>query len=744
MESDIMAENKILKEFTNMFEAEKYNKFQISEYNLTKFKKIETLMQEAIKENIVDDLRTLSEEALHENDFNFSALFVLGVLNYQADRIVDATKQFQKLINFFKKKNKLGILEYLSRKMLEFGDDIFALQNLIFALQANNAVSELIPFQERLVLLDSTNTTILLQLAAYKKKENDIKAALKYYLMALNNFIEKADKKQVDTIWRQIIDLVDDPLIVLLPLEKVLLANFEHEFVFSLLNILAENINKDKQVEDAINLYKKLLKFHPENKELRADLINLYSKKYVNHSHFEEYVLLSGLKQWWNEVFDSIDKFEKYIQFDVNRYVYHEGWGVGVITEIKNKEVKIDFEKERDHKMTFDMALSSLRVLPDEHIKVYKRYKKEELLEAVKKNPIRIIEIISQKIDKKIITVDMIKNETVDDLLSVKEWSRWWTKLKSLIKINPHFEFVDTKTLRYISTPIRYEEKLKQDFEEANSFDTKVTLAESLISHDKQGALELNLYQEIADYFQSLLSQADDKIFIRSYLLLLQMQKHKNELKLKIDKINFAKHLPQGEQLQSLFNEIKETENKRLFVKLIEQNIEDSCSYFEVLLFSHYSPVHNYLIDKVLESRGKKAIQEYFNKIIEEYKEYPDIFFWLAKSVITEAKEVSDYEIDKTTIYINLMFLYSFVGRKLRVIQGQEEEDYKKIQKNILSLFFGKKEPHLLTFVVDEKKKNNPKIETLISLVLDNKYLSDKYKKMLIDAVRNLENMIIT
>ena len=739
-----MAESKILKEFTNMFETEKYNKFQISEYNLTKFKKIEELMQEATKENVGNDLRTLSEEALHENDFNFSALFVLGVLNYQADRIVDATKQFQKLINFFKKKNKLGILEYLSRKMLDFGDDIFALQNLIFALQANNAVSELIPFQERLVILDSTNTKILLQLAAHKKKENEIKVALKYYLMALNNLIEKADKKQVENIWRQIIELAEEPLLVLLPLEKVLLANFEHEFVFNLLNILAENIDKDKQLDDATNLYKKLLKFHPENKELRAELINLYSKKYVNHSQFEEYVLLSGLKQWWNEVFESIDKFEKYIKFDVNRYVYHEGWGVGVITEIKNKEVKIDFEKELEHKMTFDMALSSLHVLPDEHIKVYKRYKKEELLEAVKKNPIRIIEIISQKIDKKIITVDMIKSETVDELLSVKEWSRWWTKIKSLIKINPHFEFVDTKTLRYISTPISYEQKLKKDFEEANSFDIKITLAESLISHDKQGSLELSLYQEIANYFQSLLSQEDDKIFIRSYLMLLQIQKHKNELKLEIEKFNFIKHLPKEEQLQSLLNEIKETEYKRLFVKLIEQNIKDSSSYLESLLFSHYSPVHNYLIDKVLEKKGKKAIQEYFNKIIEEYKEYPDIFFWLAKSVITEAKEVNNYEIDKTTIYINLMFLYSFIGRKLRVIQGKEEEEYKKIQKNILTLFFGKQEPHILKFVVDEKKTNNPKIDTLISLVLDNKYLSDKYKKMLIDKVRNLENMIIT
>ena len=42
------------------------------------------------------------------------------------------------------------------------------------------------------------------------------------------------------------------------------------------------------------------------------------------------------------------------------------------------------------------------------------------------------------------------------------------------------------------------------------------------------------------------------------------------------------------------------------------------------------------------------------------------------------------------------------------------------------------------------KKRIIKKINTLISLVLDNKYLSDKYKKMLIDEVRNLENMIIT
>jgi transcription elongation factor GreA-like protein len=268
MEIDMTPEE-LIKEIQGIFETEKWNKFQLSEYNLSKFQKLEELSRSVIELGIVDQVRAECEDVLHKNEYNFSALFILGMLNFHADKILDATAQFQKLVNNFKKKEKPSIVEYLCRKMLEYGDDIFALKNLIPVVRAAMKQHDLEELQERLVALDSSDSETLMQLASAKEKNDKKKEALNYYLTALNNFIRNKSRKSVEEVWTKIILLDPDYMDHLLPLEEPLQTIFEKDFVLHLLQALANPLFGSAKWDQLIALSKKIIAYKPDDKEAR-------------------------------------------------------------------------------------------------------------------------------------------------------------------------------------------------------------------------------------------------------------------------------------------------------------------------------------------------------------------------------------------------------------------------------------------------------------------------------------------
>ena len=229
-----MTQEQIKAEVANIFNSEKWNKFQLGEYSLSKFQKIEELAREIVSAGMADSVIPEAEETHKRNEYNLSLMFLLGMMQYLTDRVVPATVLFQKLVMNFRKKDKNSIVEYLCRKMLEHGDDVFALKNLIAAVKAGGGgtAQELEQLQERLIGMDSSDNETLLSLAALKEKAGHTKEALHFYLQSLNNYIHEQTRKNVEEIWNKVILMVPNYSEILLPLEDQLLAAFDREFVF--------------------------------------------------------------------------------------------------------------------------------------------------------------------------------------------------------------------------------------------------------------------------------------------------------------------------------------------------------------------------------------------------------------------------------------------------------------------------------------------------------------------------------
>jgi len=83
-----MNSEEILKEIERLFEEEKYSKFQLSEYNLSKFQRIDALIEEIQKNKLEDSILEKANEYLKKNEFSLIALYLVAYFSYNTKRDV--------------------------------------------------------------------------------------------------------------------------------------------------------------------------------------------------------------------------------------------------------------------------------------------------------------------------------------------------------------------------------------------------------------------------------------------------------------------------------------------------------------------------------------------------------------------------------------------------------------------------------------------------------------------------------
>ncbi|MBU1076719.1 MAG: hypothetical protein KKH98_05460, partial [Spirochaetes bacterium] len=451
-----MSSDTIIKEVEKLLDEEKYSKFQLSEYSLSKFKKIDELIKEVEKNDFKEKVQDLANEYLKKNEFSLIAKYLISILNMHEDKEL-FINGFMKIITNFKEREKWGIVEYLAQKMLSIHEDEFGLRSLIDSLKVLNKNKEIPPLQERLIKLNPDDHNITISIARFYENENKKDEAVKYYNRALKLFINKKSSRMVEDIWLKILEIADDPLQIYKEVENVLKSNFDPDFIVALLSLLIHNLIKAEKYAEVISILKNILVLQPNNKEYREELVKVYRLRYKDHSKLEETLKLSGLRMWWKDIRHAIELFEKQIQFDVNVFVFHYSWGTGKIINIDNNLIAIDFEKKGDHKMSFDMALNTLQIIPEDHVKVKKRYDLESILQMANKEPVQLIEMVVNNMDNKEVTVDELKDEVTDRIIAPSDWQRWWAKVKKSLKTHPNFKFLEAeKLIKFIESDANY------------------------------------------------------------------------------------------------------------------------------------------------------------------------------------------------------------------------------------------------------------------------------------------------
>ena len=178
-----MSEN-IINKIENLLNEEKWTRATLGNYTIANFKDLDELIKEVIHDESETDIKLICDEHLEHTKNSIIALYIAGIIALNRQLVDDSNLLM--LIKIFSDNHKVNIVEYLSNRILEFGENKFALRVLADCYDTDNQQDEKIKIWERLIRVDYEEAEIVKQLAEINEENDNIEAAISLYKKAIH------------------------------------------------------------------------------------------------------------------------------------------------------------------------------------------------------------------------------------------------------------------------------------------------------------------------------------------------------------------------------------------------------------------------------------------------------------------------------------------------------------------------------------------------------------------------------
>ena len=714
-DQQVTSEAKQVAAVRELLNEEKWTRAALNNYTVNNFKELDEALQGIFDEDLEDEVAEICEEHLLHTKNSIIALYLSGILRLSRQAVDDGN--LVNLINIFSDNHKWGIVEYLAKRILEFGENKYALRTLADCYNSENQYDKMYEVWERLIRVDFEEADIVRHLAEQKEKEEKTDEAVDYYKKALHRYINKKNFNNVKEVWHKLIQFAPEDREFFYHAEGKIAKTVSPDRAIQLLEDLYPHYKKKEDWDTAIEILKRVLSYDSKNPWGRKEIIECYQAKYSEHSHLDEYIKISNLNQSWRNVHDAISDFEKHIAFDAGNFVFHRAWGVGIIKDLDDDSITIDFVKKRGHKMSLKMAVNALDILAKDHIWVLRSIaKKEQLRKKVKNDIVCALKTVIKSLDN---SEDMkkIKGELVPYVLTQSEWSTWSTKARQILKTNQDFGVVTDKLDHFVvrDQPISFAEKTFNRFKaERNFFDRVKTMYEFLeyIEEGDEEEMDSDLFREMFDYFAGFLRSQTvvNEYVVGSNLLVRRIVEKHPYLNPGLD-LDFPSLFESIQNLEETFDRLENADLRREFTRQVRKHVKEWPSVY-MRLFPYYLSKD---VVSELERAGKEnKLRELFQEIYNNYRDMREPFVWMARNCIDD-EWIKESGVDYERILIAMIHLLDITARE---IDNRKDATFnRKINRQIHSFLF--KDGRLNHFVENADEDSLNRVFTLVSDVKD-------------------------
>jgi len=188
-------------------------------------------------------------------------------------------------------------------------------------------------------------------------------------------------------------------------------------------------------------------------------------------------------------------------------YVVHRSWGFGQIKSFDDSSLKllIDFEGKKSHPMDPAFCISTMDVLPANHLLVRKQTESAKIADLIENNPAQlVVEGLQAYPNNATTAIDL--EITLAQVIGDDKFKKWWSAAKKAIAKDPRIAIPAKKTECYIlrETPVSAEDEILEQFNGTRSARRRISLAEDLISAIDE--------KEIKTDFNAILSSVADAV----------------------------------------------------------------------------------------------------------------------------------------------------------------------------------------------------------------------------------------
>jgi transcription elongation factor GreA-like protein len=222
---------------------------------------------------------------------------------------------------------------------------------------------------KKIIKIDFSEADLAKVLAKHYEDEGNEEEAIEYYKKALLRYINNENYSGTTEMWGKLITYIPDNIDFFQLARRKMAKSFGEPKTVSPMEDLYQYYKDSQQWDTAIEILKQNIEIEPTYQQLRKNLIECYRGKYSNHSQLESCIKSSNIEQGYRNIFEAITDFEKHIAFDKKGFVFHNNWGVGIITDIKKQndtnlgeKLIINFGRQHGvHDISLKLAVNSIK-----------------------------------------------------------------------------------------------------------------------------------------------------------------------------------------------------------------------------------------------------------------------------------------------------------------------------------------------------------------------------------------------
>jgi transcription elongation factor GreA len=715
----------ILLEIEEKLKEEKWTRATVESYSVRNFVELDSYIRLAIDDQFKDELRQLCKDYIKSSQNSIVGLYVIGVLSLEESSIDDT--HIPQIIKLFLENKKYKIAEFLAEKILSYRENKFALKTLESIYEEQSDQDELFNVKKRLVLIDSKDAANAKFLGEYYEKEGDKDIAMFYYRLAIERFIKSRSVKMVEELWNRIIKLFPDDMNLLIGIaRKIREVMGDMKVADMAFSDIVKPQMRDGKFQNALTVLKLIIDFKSDDKGIRKAIEECYRNLFAEHSQLDKYLKASAIGQTWKPHREAMRNFESHIAFDTGRYISHKTWGIGLVKDIQNEMVTIDFEKKKDHKMSLQIALRALTVLDNEHINIWKKFRHDELKAMLTDDPLKVLTLILKSNDGTIAAKD-VKTILVPDVLTEKEWIRWWTTAKA--EIEQSNNVVHSLTVRGAlelrETDETVSDELIRKFKKTTNFENKVKVFIDFVV--RGGDINLPGASALVSYFNEIINASSEsperKLISHIVLKFAVVESHKDS---DIDvSILFG-----IKNIVGLYESIDQ-ETKRSFLDIIRNKLKDwEDRYADFILQSTITKMHNYILKELVTYEKYDILNRIVMTAMNNYQEKPELFSWVARLLIEdEYPSLKEHVgIKDSEIIYRLLSLIDILTNEVEAKTNVGMN--KKVIGQVYDILWKKKALDNYIISADETQSN-----AILSLIYSANNMLDSIKKEYIDKI---------
>ncbi|MHC4818108.1 MAG: hypothetical protein ACYTF8_08645, partial [Planctomycetota bacterium] len=255
----------------------------------------------------------------------------------------------------------------------------------------------------------------------------------------IGSALANRDYAEVEAAWREYASLHPEDYEYLLQIAGQMGRHDKSAVAGELCVSLAQTLLEKGENDAAFLAARASLKASQRAEGLRDLLVAVYSAKYADNANLAQFLETSGLMDEDGGMRPQIDALDRYLTFAEGTHVFHRGgWGYGVVAEFDPDEERmvVDFQRKPGHQIGILNATKILERLDDDHIGVFKHYRREELDQLIKDEPARVFHLFLESYGRKA-TLKQVREELVPDVLDKNAWSKWWNRAKRALLKDP-------------------------------------------------------------------------------------------------------------------------------------------------------------------------------------------------------------------------------------------------------------------------------------------------------------------